>query len=168
MHLPAGPDDYPLLRLALRNLPDRGYRWRTAGLLLLSWLVWVAGSAGIPFSRLTITIVLLILALAGGILGYFQRHELAEEWRSRRKYFIMIEIVALAFFLFFLYIRLGNPDLWHPYKGGETHEFRYFNAILKSTTSAYDPWFEQLPQYYYYSFRGAGQVAGHCPSVPII
>jgi YYY domain-containing protein len=161
---------YPLLRLALPGLPDRGYPLaRTAGLLLLTWLVWVAGSAGIPFNRLTITIVLLILALAGGILGYFQRHELAEEWRSRRKYFIMIEIIALAFFLFFLFIRLGNPDLWHPWKGGEKPmNFSYFNAILKSTTfPPYDPWFSGgYLNYYYYGFLFVGVLVKWLGIVP--
>ena len=161
---------YPLLRLALPGLPDRGYPLaRTAGLLLLTWLVWVAGSSGIPFSRLTITIVLLIMALAGGILGYFQRHELAEEWRSRRKYFIIIEIVALAFFLFFLYIRLGNPDLWHPWKGGEKPmNFSYFNAILKSTTfPPYDPWFAGgYLNYYYYGFLFVGVMVKWLGIVP--
>ena len=151
---------YPLLRLALPGLPDRGYPLaRTAGLLLLSWLVWVAGSAGIPFNCLTITVVLLFLALVGVVLGYFQRRELAEEWRTRRKYFIMIEIVALAFFLFFLFIRFGNPDLWHPWKGGEKPmDFSYFNAILKSTTfPPYDPWFAGgYLNYYYYGFVFVG------------
>jgi YYY domain-containing protein len=163
---------YPLLRLALPSLPDRGYPLaRTAGLLLLAWLVWLAGSARIPFSRLTITIVLLLMALAGGILGYIQRHELAQEWRTRRKYFIMIELVALAFFLFDLYIRLRNPDLWHPWKGGERPmDFAYFNAILKSTTfPPYDPWFSGgYLNYYYYGFVFVGVLVkwlGILPSI---
>ncbi len=161
---------YPLVRLALHGLPDRGYPLaRTAGLLLLSWLVWIAGSSGIPFTRLTITIALLLMAIAGVVLGYFQRAELAAEWRTRRKYFIMIEIVALCFFLFDLFIRYGNPDLWHPWMGGEKPmDFSYFNAVLKSTTfPPYDPWFAGgYLNYYYYGFVFVGVMVKWLGIVP--
>jgi len=95
------------------------------------------------------------LALAGLSLGWLQRAELAEEWKARRKYFLMIEGLFLAFFLFDLLIRIGNPDLWHPSKGGERPmDFSYFNAIIKSTSfPPYDPWFAGgYINYYYYGF----------------
>jgi uncharacterized membrane protein len=88
-------------------------------MLVLAYLTWLAGSV-YPFSRLTISMVLLLMALLGGYLAYRQREQLRIEWRSRRTYFLIIEGLALVFFLAFLFIRLGNPDLWHPYKGGES------------------------------------------------
>jgi YYY domain-containing protein len=128
-------------------------------MLILAYLTWLAGSVNIPFSRLTISIVLLVMAVGGGYLAYRQRDELRKEWRSRWRYFLIVEGLVLAFFLIFLFVRLGNPDLWHPWKGGEKPmDFSYFNAILKSTTfPPYDPWYAGgYLNYYYWGFVFVG------------
>jgi YYY domain-containing protein len=147
---------YPLIRLAMPGLADQGYPLsRALGLVLFGYLAWIAGSAGIPYTRTTIAIVFGLILLVGAFLGYYQRAELREEWKNNRKYFIMIEVLFLAFFLVDLVIRLGNPDLWHPAKGGERPmDFSYFNAILKSSSfPPYDPWFAGgYINYYYYGF----------------
>src|SRR5690606_11071327 len=111
---------YPFLRLALPGLPDRGYALaRSAGLLVLSYLVWLAGSLGVVTSRLTISAVLGIMLLVGLALAFYQRDGLREDLRRRAGYFLTVEGLFLALFVFDLLIRLGNPDLWHPWKGGE-------------------------------------------------
>jgi len=147
---------YPIIRLAFPGLGDKGYPLaRILGLLLLGYVSWLSGSFGVPVTRTTIAVIFAALALAGLSLGWMQRAELAEEWKSRRKYFLMIEGLFLAFFLFDLLIRIGNPDLWHPSKGGERPmDFSYFNAIIKSTSfPPYDPWFAGgYINYYYYGF----------------
>jgi YYY domain-containing protein len=147
---------YPIIRLALPGLGDRGYPVsRVLGLVLLAYFSWLAGSAGISMTRLTVAAVLLLVAGAGIGLGWWKRRELAEEWRTRRSYFLMVEGLFLAFFLFDLLIRIGNPDLWHPARGGERPmDFSYFNAIIKSTIfPPYDPWFSGgYINYYYYGF----------------
>ena len=163
---------YPMLRLALPGLSDAGYPLaRTAGMLLLSYLVWLAGSLRIPFTRPTIAAALGLLVLLSLLLIYRQRGELRETWRAQRRYFLIVEGLFLAFFLFDLLIRLGNPDLWHPWKGGEKPmDFAYFNAVLKSTSfPPYDPWYAGgYLNYYYYGFVFVGvlvKLLGITPAV---
>lgn len=163
---------YPLLRHLLPGLDTGGYPLaRTFGLLVLSYLVWLAGSAGIPFHRITIFSVLLLLAAVGIYLAIKERDELLQIWKESKKYFLTIETLALVLFLLSLLIRFGNPDLWHPWKGGERPmDFSYFNAVLKSTTfPPYDPWFAGgYINYYYYGFVYVGvltKLLGVMPSL---
>jgi YYY domain-containing protein len=161
---------YPILRVTLPGLHDHGYPLaRTAGMLILAYLTWLAGSVNIPFNRFTISIVILVIAAVGAYLAYRQRDELRQEWRSNRKYFLIVEGLVLAFFLFFLFIRLGNPDLWHPWKGGEKPmDFSYFNAVLKSTTfPPYDPWYAGgYMNYYYWGYVFVGVLVKWLGIVP--
>ena len=144
---------FPLVRAALPGLADGGYPLaRIAGLLLWAWLVWLAGSNGIAFSKTTIAVALGVVALVGAWQAWRQRDALKKEWGRRWKLYLFIELLFLAFFLLDLLIRLGNPDLWHPSKGGERPmNFAQLNAILKSTTfPPYDPWFAGGYINYYY------------------
>ncbi len=161
---------YPLVRLAFPGLSDRGYPLaRTVGLLTLSYFSWLSGSVGLTFSRLAIAVVLGIMIVVSALLAYWQRNELAQEWKEKKRYFLMIEGLMLAFFLFNLLVRLGNPDLWHPWKGGEKPmDFAYFNAVLKSTSfPPFDPWFSGgYIHYYYYGFVFVGALVKLLGFVP--
>jgi YYY domain-containing protein len=163
---------YPMVRLALPGLSDKGYPFaRLVGLLLLSYLVWVAGSLRVPFTRLTITSALAMLVVIGGVFAYRQRRELLREVVERKKYFLLIEGLFLAFFIFDLVIRIGNPDLWHPWKGGEKPmDFSYLNAVLKSTSfPPYDPWYAGgYLNYYYYGFLLVGSLVKWLGIVPAV
>ncbi|MEP7133523.1 MAG: DUF2298 domain-containing protein [Chloroflexota bacterium] len=147
---------YPIIRLAMPGLADKGYPLsRALGLLIFGYVAWLASSVGIPHTRITIAVVFGVLLVVSASLAYYQRAELREEWRTKRKYFLMAEGLFLAFFLIDLFIRLGNADLWHPAKGGERPmDFSYFNAVIKSTSfPPYDPWFAGgYINYYYYGF----------------
>ncbi|MFZ3079836.1 MAG: DUF2298 domain-containing protein [Bellilinea sp.] len=147
---------YPLLRIAMKGLPDTGYPLaKTASLLVLTWLVWIAGANNIPFTRWTIGGAVGLLGGVSLALAIWQRKELGSEIKLRWRSYLTVEAVGLAFFLLFLFIRLGNPDLWHPNYGGEKPmDFAYFNAVLKSTTfPPYNPWYAGgWINYYYYGF----------------
>ena len=147
---------YPIIRLALPGLADRGYPLsKLAGLLLLAFFVWILGSVGVSFSVTTIAAVLIGLVIFSAIFIFLQRHRLWVELKENWRYFLTVEILALIAFVFFILVRYGNPDLWHPYKGGEKPmDFSYLNAVLKSTTfPPYDPWFSGgYINYYYYGF----------------
>lgn len=165
---------YPFVRLAFRNLSDRGYPLcKTVGFLLLAYPVWLAGSYGIAFNRLTISIIFSLLIILNLGLFIIQKERIISEWKQpgNRKYFLIIEAISLAFFVFFLLVRVGNPDLWHPYKGGEKPmDFSYFNAVLKSTTfPPYDPWFSGgYINYYYFGFVLVGVLVKWLGIVPSI
>jgi len=163
---------YPIVRAALPGLSDKGYPLaRTVGLLLWAWLAWMAGSLGLSYSRSMIGLTLLLLAILGCGMAYRQRKDLLVEIKTKWRYFLMVEGIFLLFFLLDLGIRLGNPDLWHPYKGGERPmDFSYFNAILKSTRfPPYDPWYAGgYINYYYFGYVLVGtpvKLLGIVPSI---
>jgi len=163
---------YPIVRIATRGLSDHGYGIsKIVGLALLAYFSWLAGSVGIEYSRLTILVVFLTLLCISIILYSYQKEAIREDFGDLKKLFLAIEAVSLALFLVYLGIRLGNPDLWHPYKGGEKPmDFSYLNAVLKSTSfPPYDPWYAGgYINYYYYGFVFVGtpvKLLGITPSV---
>ncbi|MEW6242053.1 MAG: DUF2298 domain-containing protein [Chloroflexota bacterium] len=163
---------YPIIRRVLPGLADKGYPLaRTLGLVILAYAPWLLGSLGIAYSRATIAVVFAAILLIGAWQAWVQKDALVSEWKSNRRYFLMIEGLFLAFFVVDLLIRLGNPDLWHPSKGGERPmDFSYFNAVLRSTTfPPYDPWYAGgYINYYYYGFVLVGTPVKLLGIVPTI
>ncbi len=156
-------------------LPDRGYILaRPAGVLLLAWLSWILTNVTpLHYSRGTIGLAfgLIALASAASLALPGQRRRLADLWRGQKRMILVTEGLFLAFFLLFLLIRWGNPDLWHPYKGGEKPmDLAFLNAVIKSTEfPPYDPWFAGgYLNYYYFGQVMAGtliKLGGIVPSV---
>jgi YYY domain-containing protein len=163
---------FPITRVAFPGLQDGGYPLaRVIGVLIMAWGSWLLGSVGVPVTRLTIAVVLLLMAAISLALAYRDREALIAYFREHRKEILFTEILALAFFLFDMGIRIGNPDLWHPSKGGEKPmDFSYLNAVIKSRTfPPYDPWFAGgFINYYYFGFVIVGmpiKLLGLIPSV---
>lgn len=144
----------PITTRLLRRLPDSGYGLaRTLGLLLLAWITWMVVSLGLfPNTRSTVVLALAILVVAN--LAVFVRHRrsivgwLGANWRT----IAISEAVFWGAFALLLAIRLANPDLWHPARGGEKPmDLAYLMAVMKSQWfPPYDPWFAGGYLNYYY------------------
>lgn len=148
---------FPILFVLFPGLPDRGYPVsKVFGLLVTSWLAWMAASLKlIRWSGGSILLALLITGSVSVILALRQRESLMGWLRENTRHVVVIEIVTALLFLGFLLVRLGNPDLWHPAYGGEKPmDLSYFNAVLKSGFfPPYDPWFaDGTINYYYFGF----------------
>lgn len=145
---------FPLAHYLLGRLVDGGYLPAKAlGILLLGYLSWLlAATKVLPFTRGTIALVLGLLLALGGIVAWRRWDELKALVRRRWRLLLLEEGIFMGGFLLFLLIRMGNPDLWHPWFGGEKPmDFAYLNAIIRSTIfPPYDPWFAGGYLNYYY------------------
>lgn len=145
---------FPLLRLALPGLRDKGYGFsKIIGFLLFAFIAFVWGSAGFPIRRGWLAVIVMLIGLAGLLTAWLTRHGLMKDLKRIWRQMLVEEIITIVMFGFFLFIRWLNPDLWHPWRGGEKPmDFSYLNAVIKSTIfPAYDPWYAGgYINYYYY------------------
>ena len=144
----------PLTFVVFGPLSDRGYLLgKTLGILLVGLTVWLLASLQwMAFSRASIGVAIgLVAAVSLGVLA-FRWREIADFIRRRWATIAIAELIFLAAFLAFVLVRMANPDLWHPYRGGEKPmDFAYLNAVLRSTIMPpYDPWFGGGYLNYYY------------------
>ena len=104
------------------------------------------------FEATTMWVSLGTLMLISSSVLYFKRDEILGFLRIRWKRLVILECVFLLAFFSFLLIRMANPDLWHPYRGGEKPmDMAYLNAVLRSSyMPPYDPWFSGGYMNYYY------------------
>ena len=144
----------PLALALFRPLADRGYLLAKAlGILVIGFGAWLASSLHVlPFSQDSVFLALLGLALVSGYILIQDRAEFTAFLKARWKLLLSEEALFLAIFGLFLAIRMWNPDLWHPWRGGEKPmDFAYLNATIKSTyMPPYDPWFAGGAINYYY------------------
>ncbi len=81
--------------------------------------------------------------------------------RERWRFLLLAEAVFLLVFVAAYWVRLQNPDLWHPYQGGEKPmDFAYLNGVIRTTDLSQgpiDPWYAggYLNYYWYGQFIAA-------------
>ncbi len=145
---------FPVAFAVFRGLCDRGYIFaKGLGILIPAWGAWILASLHLlPFSRYSIALILLCILLASALALRLRAREMIDFVRRQFKVILVEESLFLAFFGAFLLIRYGNPDLWHPWYGGEKPmDFAFLNAITKATWfPPYDPWFAGGYINYYY------------------
>ncbi len=162
----------PLAFFIFRPLPDRGIILaRVLGLLAVCYVAWLVVSLGwLDFSRGAVYLGMGALAVASGVALWHVRCEAWEFVRTRWQLLAFSEALFIGAFLAFVLVRYFNPDLWHPYRGGEKPmEMAYLNAVFRSTVlPPYDPWFAggYLNYYYwgYFVVASITRVAGTLPT----
>lgn len=146
---------WPLTGYVCRSLPDRGYPLcKTLVLVLVAWPVWMAASLHIvPFTVWSILAAIVLVAGISGLLWRSNGAELRAWMRDNRRLIAAWEAVFLVAFGFLLAIRLVDPDLWLPFRGGEKPmDFGFLNSTLRSAwMPPPDPFFSGgYINYYYY------------------
>ncbi len=144
----------PLTWWALRPLHDRGLLFsRVVGLLLVAWVAWMLVNCGVvQFSLAAIIFAMLIVAIPSAAVLAVSWREMAGWLREHWRMVIVAESLFVLAYLAFVLIRAANPDLWHPWRGGEKPmELAYFTAVARSSVlPPYDPWFAGGYLNYYY------------------
>jgi len=148
---------WPILFVIFPTLGDRGYGFaKSAGLLLVGWVAWFASSLKLQlWSQGGIALTILLIAGLSASLAWQHQGAIRSYLRAYWRRLVWIEVLTTTLFLFFIVIRLTNPDMWHFPMGGERPmDFAYFNATLRSTVfPAYDPWYAGgYINYYYVGF----------------
>jgi YYY domain-containing protein len=146
---------WPLTFTAFVHLRDRGYAFsRGLGWLVVGWIGWILASLRLlPNTLPTLLLALTLLGVLSLVLWRRRRAEMRSFWQAQWLLVLAHEVIFGLAFLFFVFIRLLNPDLWQPWNGGEKFmEFAFLNAILRSAYfPPYDPYYAGgYINYYYY------------------
>ncbi len=148
---------FPLAFLAFRGISDRGYGYaRLLGLLVVAWLGWMVGSYEIlSFSRAVLWLGLGLLWALAAAIAWVRFESLLQFLREKWVHILVLEALFLGLFAFALVLRWYNPDLWHPWRGGEKPgDLALFLAVLKTPSfPPYDPWMAgNFVNYFYFGY----------------
>ena len=156
----AGLLAWPLVWLALRRLPDRGYAAaRVLGPAVVAFPVWWLASTGaMRFDTPAVLVGVGLVTAAAGVVTWRRQDEFRRSLAGAARPVLLTEALALLAFAAMLLLRARNPDLWHPVFGGEKPmDFAHLNAVIRSPVfPPHDPWYAGSRLNYYY--------LGHVPT----
>lgn len=145
---------FPIGFVVFNGLISRGFLlMKVMGILIVSFVAWILASLHIvTFGSLAVWIGVGTLAVMSSFIAYCNKDDIVLFIKSKWKDIALLEAIFLIAFFAFLVIRMANPDLWHPYRGGEKPmDIGYLNAVVKSSyMPPYDPWFSGGFLNYYY------------------
>jgi YYY domain-containing protein len=153
---------FPLLYLALPGLRDRGLTLvKPFAVLLLVFPVWFLASSGLPiFAPQALLISGILLTILGWGIALRQRAEtgagdaanaspdIVAFLRGAWRYVVLTEVIFIATFLFYLWLRSFNPQVLGTEK---PMEMGFLSAATRDTVlPPRDPWLSGYGINYYY------------------
>ena len=145
---------FPFTWWLMRPLHDRGILFaRVLGLLLVAWVAWWLLNAGVlRYSAGALWLAMFVVAIPSAVVLWRQWRLMLDWLRKKWRLVLTAEALFLLAYLAFILMRAANPDLWHPWRGGEKPmELAYFTAVARSSVMPpYDPWFSGGYLNYYY------------------
>ena len=144
----------PFIALIFKNWKDRGYIFsRLIGLIISTYIIWLGASLKlVPFNQFYLCLVVILLLIIS--IGFFNKNknQIKSIFSDIKSTIFLEEVLFWLFFFLLLAIRFGNPDLWHPYMGGEKPmDFAIINSLVRGQSiPPLDPWFAGSTLNYYY------------------
>jgi YYY domain-containing protein len=142
---------FPAAYYFLPGLPDCGYALsRILGLLVWGTIFWLLGSLGITLNNVggSLIALLLMAAISGWALKQSGWQPFRSWLRQQRGMIAVVEVLFLASFLAWAFVRSASPDIVGTEK---PMELAFINAILRSPTlPPNDPWLSGYAISYYY------------------
>ena len=144
----------PIFYKLFINFPDFGFSfYKFFGILSFSYIIWILTSYDfIDFKLTDILFVLMIIFIISFFIYFRNKQEINFYIKRSYKQILTVELLFLLLISLGIIIRIINPDLWHPHRGGEKPmDLAYLNAIVRSfEMPPFDPWFSGYSLNYYY------------------